>query len=188
LKRAHALRLTVAAAALGALTVVGGGTAATAKQEAKASGAVVVTAQKQGKDIFFDAPKTVEKGQVLKFKSKTDPQKIGPHTFSLVTKKSFPQTNQEIKDCGKKLAAICGAVAIEWHEIDLDTGQTGEKVSEAGKNGWDTEGNTKRRGDSVFVGKENGSFKQKVSAPEGKTLHFICVVHPFMQGKIKVEG
>jgi hypothetical protein len=188
LKRAHALRLTVAAAALGALTVVGGGTAATAKQEAKASGAVVVTAQKQGKDIFFDAPKTVEKGQVLKFKSKTDPQKIGPHTFSLVTKKSFPQTNQEIKDCGKKLAAICGAVAIEWHEIDLDTGQTGEKVSEAGKNGWDTEGNTKRRGDSVFVGKENGSFKQTVSAPEGKTLHFICVVHPFMQGKIKVEG
>ena len=188
MKRATPLRLVVAVAAFGVLTAVAGGAAATASPEAKAAGAAVITAEKEGKDIFFDGPKTVEQGQVLKFKSKTDPRKIGPHTFSLATRKSLPQTNTEIKDCGKKLEAICGAIALDWHEVDIDTGDVGVKLAEAGKKGWDTEGTEKRRGDSIVIEKEGGSFKQKVSAPEGSTLHFICAVHPFMQGKIKVEG
>jgi hypothetical protein len=174
-------------AALGVLTVVAGGSAATASPAAKAQAAAVITAQKEGKDIFFEGPKTVEQGQVLKFKNKTDPRKIGPHTFSLVTKKSLPKTNDEIKACFKEGAAICGAI-FGWHEFDPQTQELGAKLSEAGKKGWDTEGTEKRKGDSVYVPRENGSFKQKVTAPEGKTLHFICVVHPFMQGKIKVEG
>ena len=186
--KAHALRLTVAAAALGVLTAAAGGSAATASPAAKAQGAAVITAQKEGKDIFFKGPKTVEQGQVLKFKNKTDPRKIGGHTFSLVTRKSLPQTNQEIKACFKEFAAICGAVILDWHEFDPETEQIGAKLSEAGKPGWDTEGTEKRKGDSIVIEKENGSFKQKVTAPEGKTLHYICAVHPFMQGKIKVEG
>src|SRR5687767_11714796 len=75
LKRATKLRLTVAVAALGALTAVVGGGAASASPDAKAADAAVITAQKEGKDIFFEGPKTVEQGQVLKFKSKTDPRK-----------------------------------------------------------------------------------------------------------------
>lgn len=166
--------------------MVGGG-AATASPAAKAANPVVITAEKEGKELFFEGPKTVEQGQVLKFKNNTDPRKIGPHTLTLVTKASLPKTPEEIKACEKKFEAICGAI-IEWHEVNLDTGEVGVNPVEAGKAGWDTQGTLKRKGDSVALEREGQSFKQKVSAPEGSKLNFICAVHAGMQGKIKVEG
>jgi plastocyanin len=147
----------------------------------------VISAEKEGQKLFFEGPETVEKGQVLKFKSNTELRKVGPHTLSLVTRQSLPRTRNEIKACGKELAAICGAI-VEWHEIDLDTFEVPVKTVAAGKPGWDTEGTEKRKGDSAYLEREGSSFKQKVTAKEGTTLSYICVVHPNMQGKIKVEG
>jgi plastocyanin len=187
LKRANTLRLTVAVAALGVLGVVAGGSAATASPDEKAADVAVITAEKEGKKLFFDGPETVEQGQVLKFKSKTDLRKVGPHTLSLVTRQSLPGSRTEIKECGKELAAICGAI-VKWHEIDLETFEVPVKTVEAGKPGWDTQGTEKRKGDSSYLEREGSSFKQKVTAKEGTTLNYICVVHPNMQGKIKVEG
>ena len=178
------LRLLVALAAFGALTVVAlGGGAATASISSK--GATVIKMERKGKELFFTAPPTVEAGTNLKIKSKTNPRQVGPHTFSLVSPKVLPTTRKQIKACAKKLKGICGAI-VEWHDVDLQTGQIGENPVEVGKQGWDRQGNLKRKGDSWVAERKGQAFTRKVTAKPGKTLHFFCAVHPEMQGEIEV--
>ena len=152
-------------AALAALLVVAvGGGAATAKPaHTKAKKTAVIDMAKQGKDLFFEGPKTVASGANLKIKNLTNPRAVGPHSFSLVQ------------------------IAL-WHQVDINTNPPtiGENPVEVGKQGWDRMGNFKRKGDSWIAERKNEKFKRKVTAKPGKTLYFMCVVHPFMQGKIKV--
>lgn len=178
-------RLLAATAALAALTVVGAGTSATASDSQKAH-ATVIKMKQDGKDLFFEGPESVAAGDVLKIKNVTDPTKVGPHTFSLVRKKDIPTENSDIKDCGKKFAAICGAI-IEWHEVNLETGEVGVNPVEVGGEGWDLEGTLSHKGDSWVAEKDGQTFKQKVTAESGETLHYFCAVHPFMAGEIKVD-
>jgi hypothetical protein len=181
------LRAGVPVVAIVALGVAVAGGSATAGTQ-KAEDAAVVKMEKQGRELFFTYPKTVEQGRNLKIKNNSDPRKVGPHTFSLVQRSTFPRTNDEIKDCARKFKKICGAI-VKWHQVDLQTGQIGRNPAEAGKNGWDEQGNLKHRGDSWVSEREGQVFKEKVKADVGKTLHFICAVHPEMQGKIRVvEG
>ena len=126
-------------------------------------------------------------GTVLKIKNTTDPSQVGPHTFSLVKEKEFPTNPSELKACGKKLKGICGAIA-GWHKVNLQTGEIGVNPVEAGGKGWDKEGSEKVKGDSWVAEKAGATFKQTVTAKPGTTLHFICAVHPDMQGSITVEG
>ena len=185
--KARMLRLGGSLAAVAALGVAVSGGAATASST-KAGDPVVVDMVKEGKDLFFAYPETVEHGQVLKIKNDTDPRKIGPHTFSLVQRSTFPRTEDQIKACAKKFKKICGAI-VKWHQVDLDTGAIGRNPSDPSKTGWDEQGNLKHRGDSWVSEREGQAFSMKVRADAGKTLHFICAVHPEMQGKIQVvEG
>jgi hypothetical protein len=187
LKKATMLRLGGALAGTAALAAIAvGGGPATASTPSKAR-ATVITAEKEGKELFFEGPKTVERGATLKIKNNTDPRKVGPHSFSLVREQDLPTSKNAIKACSKKFKGICGAIA-EWHKVDLDTGEIGENPVEAGTQGWDRKGSLKRKGDSWVTEKEGQSFKRDVTAPAGKELWFICAVHAEMQGKIEVEG
>lgn len=179
-------RGSVAVVAITAASVVAIGGPASASGPAKA-GATVITMEQDGKELFFDGPATVEAGATLKIKNKTKPKKIGPHTFSLVREADLPVTPEEQKECGRKLVKICGAI-VEWHEVDLQTGEVAENPVEVGKDGWDTKGSLKRKGDSWYTETEGESFKREVTAPEGKTLQYFCAVHPEMQGEITVGG
>jgi plastocyanin len=179
-------RLLAATVAMGALTVIGAGASATASDSDKVH-ATVIKMKQDGKLLYFEGPETVGAGDVLKIKNVTDPAKVGPHTFSLVREKDIPTEPKDIKECGKKLVAICGAI-IEWHDVNLQTGEIGINPVEVGKRGWDVEGSLKREGDSWASEKEGQTFKQKVSADSGETLHYFCAVHPEMAGEIKVEG
>ena len=178
-------RLLAASAVLAALTVVGVGTSATASDSQKAHAAVIKMKQ-DGKTLFFEGPESVASGDVLKIKNVTDPAKVGPHTFSLVRQKDIPTEPKDIKECGKKLVAICGAI-IQWHDVNLETGEIGVNPVEAGDEGWDLEGTLKLKGDSWASEKEGQTFKQKVTAGSGETLRYFCAVHPEMAGQIKVE-
>ena len=189
MNKVRKLRLLAVAAPLGALAVVGIGGSASATPSGKADTAVI-SAEFIRKDraLLFEGPDTVAAGTQLKVKNNTNPKAVGPHTFSLVRKSDLPTTKNQIKACGKKLKAICGAI-IKWHHVNLDTGEVGVNPVKAGKGGWDQEGSEKRKGDSVVLERKGESFKQKVTAKAGETLYFICAVHPFMQGKIDVvEG
>lgn len=179
-------RLLAATATLAALTVVGVGGSATAADDGQKAHATVIKMKQDGRDLFFEGPTTVAAGTVLKIKNTTNPQKVGPHTFSLVREKDIPTDEKDIKNCEKKLAAICGAI-VKWHDVNLQTGEIGVNPVEAGKDGWDIEGSLKHKGDSWASEKEGQTFKQTVSAESGTTLHYFCAVHAFMQGEITVE-
>jgi plastocyanin len=178
------------AAALGACAVVaiGGPASATSNKATAKPGVTKITAEfdRADKRIFFDGPSTVAAGDELKIVNNTNPRSIGPHTFSLVRKKDLPQTKNQIKACAKKFKGICGAI-IKWHDVNVQTGEVGENPVEVGKNGWDQKGSLKRKGDSFVLDRGRGQkFKRPVTAPVGKTLYYICAVHPEMQGKITV--
>lgn len=185
--KARTPRLLAAAVGLAALSVVGAGTGATAASDSQKAHAAVIKMKQDGKELYFEGPESVAAGDVLKIKNVTDPAKVGPHTFSLVRKKEIPTDPQDMKDCERKFAAICGAI-IEWHEVDLESGEVGRNPVEVGEDGWNVEGTLKRTGDSWVSEKEGQTFKQNVAAESGETLHYFCAVHAAMQGKIKVEG
>lgn len=149
------------------------------------TGSTPTVYMKDGKGgLRFVAPKTVVAGEDLRVLNQTNPRQVGPHTFSLVTRSSLPKTPKARQLCFTK-DHICKAIAI-WQGA-RGNGPPTVNPADAGVAGWDTEGSLTRRGDSWFTGsKPRTSIVQQVTAAGGTTLHFLCAVHPFMQGSIKV--
>jgi hypothetical protein len=106
----------------------------------------------------------------------------GPHTFSVVRKKDLPRTTAAALDC-----KICNKLAAA-HGADLNA-ETPPKFQflENGV-GTNTPPNVDRPGDSVLIGQGNkGEFVNvKVTARKGTTLHFMCIIHSWMQAKVVV--
>jgi hypothetical protein len=140
---------------------------------------------KQG--LRFVAPKTVVAGESLTILNTTDPHKVGPHTFSLVTKGSIPKTAKARQICFTK-GHICKAIA-QWHGVK-GNGPVKINPALAGAPGWDTLGSLTTKGDSWFTGEKPGtSFTQPVTADTSAgptTIYFMCAIHPFMHGSIEV--
>ncbi|HEX3241272.1 MAG TPA: hypothetical protein VHR18_14185 [Solirubrobacterales bacterium] len=133
--------------------------------------------------IFFEGPKTITQGDTLKIVNDTNPKQIGPHTFSLVTKGSLPKTKDARKNCFTP-KHICLSIA-EWHKFNPKTEKIGLDPVKAGPAGWSTMGSNSKTGDSWFTEKKAESFEQQVTAAPG-TLYYLCAVHSFMQGQVKV--
>jgi hypothetical protein len=178
------------AGALAAVTTVGAtgfatvGASADDSAAAKKHKAATITAVSNGKNLEFQGPHKVTKGAKLQIVNATDPQKVGPHTFTLVKKKNLPTTKQEQKDCEKGKSDVCNDV-IKALKADPDTGEVKKPIVDVGKQGWDR--SFGKKGDTWFTQEENSDNERKVSAKAGKTLHYFCVVHPFMHGEIKVK-
>lgn len=96
------------------------------------------------------------------------------HNFSIVTSSQIPRTELESLTCGS--SGICRTLN-EKHDFDPNTGQPRIAVVNKGRRGID------RPGDSIAF---SGTRRSKVTARPGKTLRFICAVHPHMQGKLSV--
>ncbi len=175
----------VVAASVGAIGVAS--ISASAADRAGSAGTAKIKMEVKGKgknaDLFFSGPKEIEKGAKLKIVNKTSPSKVGPHTFTLIKKNRLPKTKKDIKACENLELAVCmnGAKA---HEVDLQTFQVNRPKVEVGKKGWDQ--SFGKIGDSWFTQTAGAHNTRKVSANDGKTLYYFCLVHPFMQGKIKV--
>lgn len=102
-----------------------------------------------------------------------------PHTVSIVSPKDVPKTMSAIEKCFE--AGICGRLG-QAHEVPEGEGPPGKPVVDVGKPGFD------RAGDSVVFGpRPSDRATVKLTAPRGKTLSFICAVHPWMQAKIVVR-
>lgn len=133
--------------------------------------------------VKFVSPQTVTQGDTLKIVNSTDPKKIGPHTFSLVKKGVLPKTAPARKSCFSP-KHICLSIA-EWHKFNPKTEKIGLDPVEVGPKGWSTAGDNAKKGDSWFTEKKGETFEQQVTAAPGD-LYFICAVHSWMQGKVKV--
>jgi hypothetical protein len=185
-------RISLIGAAVALLASVAGSTVAAGSPAAGASetllpleSTVYIKADKKG--LRFVGPDTIAAGASLKIVNQTDPRKIGPHTFSLVTKGSLPKTPNARKLCFAK-GHICRSIA-RWHGVK-GNGPVKENPAEAGLPGWDTLGNNNRNGDSWFTGNRAGaSFTQSVSVDvaAGPTrIYYLCAIHPWMQGSAEI--
>jgi len=106
----------------------------------------------------------------------------GPHTFTVVKKKDLPKTVKQTFNCEicNKLGAAHGAdpnsdAPPKFQYLENGVGQN-------------TPPNVDRPGDSGVTGpgKKGESIDLHVTAKAGKTLHFMCLIHPWMQAKVIV--
>jgi plastocyanin len=179
-------RLTVALAATAAFGLGLAPVAAAAKKnEIRIVGGTKFKAGKFVKDDvrFKPATLTVKSGATVKVVNKAD--EPAPHTISFVEKKFLPK--------GFEFPAMDALLAAhdanpETEEIgffQVDDG-VGVPNDQAGVLEVDSLGNADNAGDSQFIAPGQGtSFK--VTAKKGSTLYFYCAIHPWMQGKLKVN-
>jgi hypothetical protein len=104
------------------------------------------------------------------------------HTFSLVEQSALPDTNSEFRHCFDVPAGhhICRWVFKAHKQAGfasiVDTNNDGfNDLFDIAPN--------KQQGDSLFLQKK--SRRLTVSATPNTTLHFMCIIHPWMQGSIQ---
>lgn len=190
LSRSARLRALLAAAPAAALLTVllASGSAGAADTPTPPTEKVVIDMVLKGKKMSFEGPETVYEGQELEILNSTNPRQVGPHTFSLVERGTLPKTKAAEKACFTP-GHICMSIA-KWHGFNPKTEKITVNPVKAGPLGWSTAGNNKgKKGDSWFTGEaRKGTHTiEKVTAKAGTRLYFICAVHPWMQGSIKVE-
>jgi hypothetical protein len=115
------------------------------------------------------------------------------HTFSLVKKRQVPTTAKKVDNCFGP--GPCDEIALAHGAVDPQTGEPTEPTIlrvNAGKAGFNQAGDSvvlpHAGAASASANAQASRVKVKVTAPAGKTLYFICAIHPWMQGKIKVGG
>lgn len=110
----------------------------------------------------------------------------GPHTFTVVRKKDLPTTNKAINNC---LAPghICLKLAIAHGADPSSQGPPKFQFLENGV-GQNTPPNLDRPGDSAIIFPKKGfNVTLKVTAKRGTVLHFMCIIHPWMQATLQVQ-
>jgi hypothetical protein len=145
----------------------------------------VIKMKLDNEGLRFKGPDKIHKGDKLEIKNTTDPQQIGPHTFTLVKKKLLPTTQREGKKCFDR-HHICRRV-LKAHKVNFQTGEAKKPVIDKGKNGWDKSWSKKHGGDSWLTDAKGDTHVRRIKADAGRTLYYMCTVHPEMQGKIKVK-
>jgi hypothetical protein len=182
--RLRVLALVGGTAAL--ITVVAGTGAAGAAETLPTTTDVIKIELTKGK-LKFVGPEAVAKGDQLEVINETNPKQVGPHTFSLVTKGSVPRTHAQRHNCFAP-KHICLAIA-KWHGFNPKTEEITINPAKAGPAGWSTMGNAfGKKGDSWVTEKKGESFAQEVTAEVGTRLYFMCAIHPWMHGSVKVTA
>jgi len=179
LRRAGAIGAVVA---LGAAGLASTGATADSKVPAVKK-AATITMVADGHNLGYEGDRSVDAGAKLTIVDATNPKKVGPHTFTLIKKGAMPESKAEMKEC-EELGGVCGKIA-EAHEVNMETFEIGAPIVDAGEKGWDT--SFGKTGDTFYDEKKGSTNSRKVTAEAGTTLHYFCVIHPFMQGKIKVK-
>jgi plastocyanin len=133
------------------------------------------------KNDFRFQPKniSVTSGSVVRWVD-NDEDADDPHTVTIADQADLPQTIEEGDACFEP-GGLC-IETIAAHDPGLDELPPFNLVVNTGGPGLDA------RGDSLLFG---GPFAQsveaQVTAPAGSTLYYLCVIHPWMQGRINVR-
>ena len=96
---------------------------------------MTIKVREVGGKLRFVGPATVTVGDDLEIVNKTDPQRVGPVTFSLVRPGYLPKTRHAQARCFTP-GHICWAIA-EWQGVHGE-GVPTINPAEAGAPGWDT--------------------------------------------------
>lgn len=174
-------------ALVGAAASVAAAAAETAPVPVEPTGqTVTVEVRELAGKLRFVGPSSVTAGDDLEIVNRTDPQRLGPVTFSLVRRGYLPKTKHAQAVCFTR-GHICWSIA-EWQGVHGE-GMPTINPAEAGEPGWDTMGTNGVPGDSWFSGTEaGGRFAQEVTAAPGTRLWFMDAIHPWLRGTIKVTA
>ena len=162
---AVAVAATPAVAAAPSLNIVGGGVMKPNRW--------VKDTQRFARDVTV-----VSSGDTLTVRNRT---KGEPHTFSLVKRSDLPRRMSQMEACFEK--GVCGQF-FGAHEVPEGDGPPGKPLVDVGDEGFESPG------DSVIInskGAPGSTAKLKITAAKGKTLYFLCAIHPWMQGQVKVR-
>jgi len=171
---------STAVLALGVFALAAGSASAAAPKAntITATGGMKVKANAYVQDAqHWDADSySVKSGATVTLRDKSTENQ--PHTLSLV--KKLPKTPAQIMGC-----EACGPLMVA-HEANMETGEVGKPLVDVGAAGFQTAGDKTTAGDSIYL-PPKGKVTFKVTAAKGTTLNFICAVHPWMIGTIKVK-
>ena len=122
---------------------------------------------------------TVSSGDVVRWVDR-DRDADDPHTVTIARKADLPQNIAQLEACYEP-GALC-AETLEAHDPGSDQQPPFDfRVTRGGPG-------LNARGDSLLFG---GPFDQAIRAPvtaaAGRTLYYLCVIHPWMQGSITVQ-
>jgi plastocyanin len=122
---------------------------------------------------------TVNSGDVVRWVDR-DRSADAPHTVTIGRRSDLPQTIAQLEACYEP-GALC-AETIEAHDPGSDFAPPFNIRVNRGQPGLNT------RGDSLlFAGPFAQAIRGRVTAPAGRTLYYLCVIHPWMQGSIAVQ-
>jgi plastocyanin len=183
-------RLTVALAApaalgIGAVSLVPAADAAPKKRITIKGGPFYKPGVAIGDNVRFNRNTTVKSGGTVKIVNKSG-EEVGPHTVSLLKKSALPTTLARAEECFE-FKGVCGPL-VAAHVVDPANPEAppGRMLFDTGDEGFDTMGDRQTAGDSLFMAPGQGG-SIKVTAKKGSKLTYFCAVHPWMQGKIKVN-
>ena len=185
--RKHLVLVAAVAAAAALLAAFGPGLAGAPKRRPPAPPTRSTSKEVKGAAQVRRAETTVTQGDELKIVNETNPKKVGPHTFSLVTKGSLPKTAgraQELLHAETHLPLDRQMARRQRRRPGDD--QPGQSRPRRLEHRWAA---PSKKGDSWFTGEKKGaSFTQQVTADPAttKTIYFMCAIHPWMQGTITV--
>jgi hypothetical protein len=117
---------------------------------------------------------TIASGGTLTISNKSPDH--DPHTFSVVNKPQLPRTQAQFEECG-----VCGEIA-KAHGVNPSEPPSGPPpipTVDPGNDGFNAPG------DSQVIGPHQ-TLHVTITAKPGTKLYFICAVHPWMQGVVKV--
>jgi plastocyanin len=133
------------------------------------------------KNNFRFQPKSISvtSGSVVRWVDNDESD--APHTVTIADPADLPSTIEELDACFAP-GGLC-IETIEAHDPGLDEEPPFTLVVNTGGPGLDA------RGDSLlFAGPFDEAVEAQITAPAGSTLAYLCVLHPWMQGSIKVRG
>jgi plastocyanin len=106
----------------------------------------------------------------------------GPHTFTVVKKSELPRTGKQLVNC-----RICNTLG-QAHGADPNSNAPPKFQFLENGVGQATPPNVDRPGDSGVTGegKRGEKISFTVTAKKGKTLYFMCLIHPWMQAQLQV--
>jgi plastocyanin len=173
------LRLVAAALLLLAASLAGTAVAASKKAPNKATITIKSPVKYKTNKFIQDGSRyipgkvAIKSGGKLTLKNKS----VQPHTFSIVQKKDLPKNLKQIFNCGAP-GTICETIFTAFAP-DPDGNPT-KPVVDVGSPGID------QAGDELSLNPKS-TTKVDVSAKKGTTLYFMCGIHAWMQGSLKVR-
>lgn len=115
----------------------------------------------------------IRSGGTLTLRNRTDQ----PHTLSVVKRSDLPRSFRQMEQCFAE-DGVCTEIAAA-HGVTSPEAEPTTPLVDVGDAGFD------RAGDSALFVQD--PVRVDITANRGKRLYYLCLIHPWMQGRVNVR-